>query len=140
MVVNLRTSLRYGEDSVSSPEARSLEEGSAMELARKLVPSWINGFEDYSCTIHSAGVSFWSAMGYEFGYESYSELPAPQNGPYAFVGTDVRSDSVWFDRSSGEPVTIVEFERYSGIIDAPKLAHKAGNLLLAHHRWEQRAK
>lgn len=111
-----------------------------LQLARELFPLWVEtGLRDYSCTIHSYGISFWSALGRVIGYEALGELPAPANGRYANVGDDVRSDSAWFDRVSGEPVLLVEFERYDGLVDEEKLIRKVDNLLLAHHRWGQPA-
>jgi len=111
-----------------------------MRVAERLFPGWVSrGLPDYSCTIHSAGISFWSSLGQAMGYEAFSEMPAPQQGCYAFVGDDVRSDSVWFHKETGQPVLLVEFERYSGPIDEEKLRAKADSLLLAHHRWGEKA-
>ena len=60
-------------------------------------------------------------------------------GPLAFVGGDVRSDSVWFGSDAQKPVVLIEFERYSSSSDGPKLLGKVDSLLLAHHRWDQQA-
>jgi hypothetical protein len=121
--------------------ARITEQVQNLRLARELFPSWVEtGFKDYSCTVHSYGISFWTALGQAMGYEAICELPAPSNGRYSAVGDDVRSDSAWFDRQSSEPILLVEFERYDGLADKDKLMGKVSNLLLAHHRWGQRAR
>jgi len=105
-----------------------------LQLARESFPLWTSrGLPDG--TIHSAGISLLTALGQALGYESYSEMPAPRKGRYAHVGDDVRSDSAWFDRITGHPVVLVEFERYSGQIDENGLMTKVKSLLLAHHRW-----
>ena len=106
-----------------------------MQHVRELFPTWtLRGLPDG--TVHSAGISLMTALGQVLGYESYCEMPAPRKGRYAYVGDDVRSDSAWFDRSSGRAVLLAEFERYAGTVDQGKLAIKVENLLLAQHRWE----
>lgn len=79
-------------------------------------------------------------LGRSLGFLTIGEFPAPQQGPMAFVGGDVRSDSVWFPEDSQSPVVLVEFERFSSSSDGPKLMGKVDSLLLAHHRWNQSAK
>jgi hypothetical protein len=83
-------------------------------------------------------MSYWSLLGTILGFEAVSEMPAPNDGPYAFVGDDVRNDSVWFAKQQHDPAVLVEFERYGGSGDEGKLAGKVDNLLLAHHRWGKR--
>jgi hypothetical protein len=115
---------------------RVSEELQGMKQARALFPSWTTrGLPDG--IVHSAGISLITAIGQILGYESYSEMPAPHIGRYAYVGDDVRSDSAWFDRSSGRAVLLAEFERYAGTVDEGKLMSKVENLLLAQHRWEE---
>ncbi len=74
-------------------------------------------------------------MGTILGYTSISEMPAPQDGSCAFVGDDVRSDSLWFYASDHKPIAVIEFERYARQSDEDKLVGKVDNLLLAYHRW-----
>jgi hypothetical protein len=105
----------------------------ALQQARESFPLWTSrGLPDG--TIHSAGISMLTTLGQALGYEAYCEMPAPRKGRYAYVGDDVRSDSAWFDRNTGGPVLLAEFERYSGQIDESGLLIKVKNLLLAHHR------
>ena len=114
-------------------------EASGLAIARKAMSLWtVLGLEDYSATLHSTGMSYWNLIGSSLGYDAIAEMPAPQVGPYAFVGEDVRSDSVWFHANSHDPVVLVEFERYKGHSDEGKLLGKMDSLLLAHHRWGQR--
>jgi hypothetical protein len=63
-----------------------------------------------------------------------SEVPAPRQGILANVDQDVRSDSVWFDRSTRTSALVAEFERYSG--KQKDLSPKVETLLLAQQRWE----
>jgi hypothetical protein len=97
------------------------------------------GVQDSGVWVHSLGCSFWTLLGARMGFVATSEAPAPALGTYRFIGVDVRSDSVWFDRESREPRLLLEFERYGGLIDAGKLLGKVKNLLLAHHRWGETA-
>jgi hypothetical protein len=101
----------------------------AMRQARELFPLWTSrGLPDG--TIHSAGISLLTALGQTLGYESYCEMPAPRQGHYAHVGDDVRSDSAWFNRSTGTAILLAEFERYSGIVDEGGLLAKIGIFFL----------
>jgi hypothetical protein len=109
-----------------------------LTVARAHLSLWVEkGLSDVSCTLHSSGMSYWNLIGTVLGYDAIGELPAPHDGPYAFVGDDVRSDSVWFEAPSHQPHVLVEFERYTGKTDETKLIGKVDNLLLAHHRWGQ---
>jgi hypothetical protein len=111
-----------------------------LSFARHAFPLWTeHGLRDYQLTLHSVGVSYWVALGHHLGYCGVGELPAPPEGRYGRVGDDVRCDATWFDRASGRPVLLAEFERYDGSEDEPKLLGKVENLLLAHHRWGQSA-
>jgi hypothetical protein len=117
---------------------RIRQESREMTVAHRHMSLWTAvGVEDYSCTIHSTGVSYWNAMGLAFGFNAIAEMPAPQSGPYAFAGDDVRSDSLWFAVPAGSPSVAVEFERYTRRTDEGKLIEKVKNLLLAHHRWDR---
>jgi len=112
------------------------EEASDLSIARARLALWsARGIPDTSCALHSVGMSYWSLLGTVLGFEAITEMPAPNDGPYAFVGDDVRSDSVWFTTRQHTPDVLVEFERYGGSADEGKLAGKVDNLLLAHHRW-----
>jgi len=75
-----------------------------------------------------------TAVGRDIGFAAVSEVPAPRLGILANVDQDVRSDSVWFDRSTRQPALIAEFERYSG--KQKDLSPKVETLLLAQQRWE----
>jgi hypothetical protein len=97
------------------------------------------GVRDSGVWVHSLGCSLWTVLGARLGFVATSEAPAPARGPYGFVGVDVRSDAVWFDRESRETRLLLEFERYGGLTDAGKLLGKVKNLLLAHHRWGETA-
>lgn len=129
----------YGGDPVvTSPIDRIRQEANDLSIARTSLSLWQErGVADTSCALHSVGMSYWSLLGTQSGFEAVSEMPAPNDGPYAFVGDDVRNDSVWFTMQH-EPLVLVEFERYSGAVDEGKLAGKVDNLLLAHHRWGRR--
>lgn len=106
----------------------------ALQQARESFPLWTSrGLPDG--TIHSAGISMLTMLGQALGYEAYCEMPAPRKGRYAHAGDNVRSDSAWFDRKTGGPVLLAEFERYSGQTHESELLAKVKNLLLAHHRW-----
>jgi len=119
---------------------RLTEECASLAVAREVLPLWTDrGLADYSCTLHSAGVTYWTSLGQRLGYQAFVEMPPPLRGAYAHVGLDVRSDSAWYSRDSVRPSVLVEFERYAGAIDEGKLMAKVSNLLLAHHRWEQAA-
>lgn len=135
MEVSHRRFLKCGGVSVHDGLTGRLNTGLLqMQQARSLFPLWTSrGLPDG--TVHSAGISLLTALGQTLGYEAYCEMPAPRKGRYAHVGDDVRSDSAWFDRSTGCPLLLAEFERYSGQVDESGLLTKVKNLLLAHHRW-----
>jgi hypothetical protein len=107
-----------------------------LELAREILPLWTDwGVEDSGVLIHSLGVTFLTSIGQHLGYVAVSEVPVPQQGTFAHIGDNVRSDSIWFDRTSHAPVLIAEFERYSGSDEHKlKLENKVRSLLLAQHR------
>lgn len=126
-----------GENEVNSSTVEQIrEEARTLTIAKQRLPIWTGqGLDDYSCTLHSTGSTYWNTMGADLGYVSITEMPAPQKGPCAFVGDDVRSDSLWFDAGEHRPIVVVEFERYTRRSDENKLVSKVDNLLLAYHRW-----
>ena len=64
------------------------------------------------------------------------EGPAP-----VAIGNDIRSDSVWFEKTTQQPEVFVEFERYDGsFVGKTKLDEKLGNLMEAAVRWEGKPK
>jgi hypothetical protein len=102
----------------------------------QISPLWTQqGVKDVSCSIHSVGLSCLTLLGNQLGYLAISEFPVPKQGEDAHVSDDIRSDIVWLDRQSYNPILIAEFERYSGVHDQEKLESKVRNLLLAYHRW-----
>lgn len=92
------------------------------------------GVRDASHLIHSLGCTFLTAAGRDLGFATVAEVPAPRHGVLSNVDQDVRSDSVWFHRSTRQPALIAEFERYSG--SHKDLSPKVETLLLAQQRWE----
>lgn len=117
---------------------RIRDEVRTLALARQHLSLWTErGLPDYSCSLHSAGTTYWNTLGAMLDFDAIVEMPAPQIGPFAFAGDDVRSDSLWFDRSGHHPIVVVEFERYTRQTDQLKLSGKVDNLLLAYHRWDQ---
>jgi hypothetical protein len=111
-------------------------EVSDLSIAKRHLGLWTDrGLGDNSCSLHSVGMTYWTLIGTMFGFDAVTEMPAPAEGAYGFVGDDVRSDSAWFAQNAGAPSVLVEFERYEGVSDQGKLAGKVNNLLLAHHRW-----
>ncbi len=91
------------------------------------------GVKDQDVMVHSLGVSAWNTLGHELGFMAVAECPAP---PSMVAGDDIRSDSVWFDKTTRMPVVVIEFERYDGTTKAmQKMAEKAEHLLEANQRW-----
>lgn len=122
----------FGEGSVA--DITALHRGLSMEAASTHLPMWTDwGVRDVSHLIHSLGCSFLTAIGRDLGFASVSEVPAPRDGGLANVEDDVRSDSVWYDRTSRRVVLVAEFERYAG--KQKDLSPKAETLLLAQQRW-----
>lgn len=90
------------------------------------------GLRDEDVFVHSLGCSLWNSLGHEAGYMAVVEAPAP----FA-VGNDIRSDSVWFHRETGDPAVLIEFERYDGSQRSKeKLERKLANLRAANARWD----
>jgi hypothetical protein len=92
------------------------------------------GVRDAGHLVHSLGCTLLTAVGRDLGFAAVSEVPAPRQGILANVDQDVRSDSVWFDRSTRHVALVAEFERYSG--KQKDLSPKVETLLLAQQRWE----
>lgn len=93
------------------------------------------GVRDAGHLVHSLGCTFLTAIGRDLGYTSVCEVPAPRQAPFSHVEEDVRSDSVWFDRTTRRVALVAEFERYAG--KQKDLSPKMETLLLAQHRWER---
>lgn len=105
-----------------------------IEAAASHLPMWTEwGVRDVGHLVHSLGCTFLTAVGSDLGFASVSEVPAPREGPLAHVEEDVRSDSVWFDRSTRRVALVAEFERYAG--KQKDLSPKVETLLLAQQRW-----
>jgi hypothetical protein len=99
------------------------------------LPMWTEwGVRDVGHFVHSLGCTFLTAAGRDLGLAAVSEVPAPREGPLAHVEENVRSDSVWFDRTTKRVALIAEFERYAG--KQKDLSPKVETLLLAQHRWD----
>jgi hypothetical protein len=106
-----------------------------VEAASSHLPMWTEwGVRDVGHFVHSLGCTFLTAAGRDLGFTAVSEVPAPREGPLAHVEEDVRSDSVWFDRTTKRVALVAEFERYAG--KQKDLSPKVETLLLAQHRWD----
>ncbi len=106
-----------------------------LDAAASHLPMWTEwGVRDVGHLVHSLGCTLLTAAGRDLGFAAISEVPAPRQGMLSNVDQDVRSDSVWFDRSTRDPVLIAEFERYSG--KQKDLSPKVETLILAQQRWE----
>ncbi|KAJ51233.1 hypothetical protein BD780_003479 [Clostridium tetanomorphum] len=125
-------------------------------VREKLFPMMTKfGVRDYSETVHSLGLNYITAIGREFNeVVSLSEYPvyphvaikgynefkiAENNEVYgvskANIISQVRPDSVWFDKFENTPVLICEFERYENNRRKDKmLKEKIQNLLVAYHQ------
>jgi hypothetical protein len=115
--------------SVNNAESRLTIDAAASHL-----PMWTEwGVRDVGHLVHSLGCTFLTAAGRDLGFAAVTEVPAPRNGPLAHVEEDVRSDSVWFDRTTRRVALVAEFERYAG--KQKDLSPKVETLLLAQHRW-----
>lgn len=121
-----------GEGSV----AEHLDVGSrlTLEAVTTHLPMWTEwGVRDVGHLVHSLGCTLLTAAGRDLGFTAASEMPAPRLGILGNVEQDVRSDSVWFDRSTRHVALIAEFERYAG--KQKDLSPKLETLLLAQQRW-----
>lgn len=105
-----------------------------LEVAAAHLPIWTEwGVRDAGHLVHSLGCTLLTAVGRDLGFTAVSEVPAPREGALAQVDQDVRSDSVWFDRTSRQVALLAEFERYSG--KQKDLSPKVETLCLAQQRW-----
>jgi hypothetical protein len=105
-----------------------------LEAASSHLPMWTEwGVRDLGHLIHSLGCTFLTGAGRDHGFAAVSEVPVPHEGPFAHVEEDVRSDSVWFDRTTKRVALLAEFERYAG--KKKDLRPKVETLLLAQQRW-----
>lgn len=87
-----------------------------------------SGIPDVGLTVHSHFLTFLASAGQSQGYPAVAECPiwwARDNG----LG-DVRADSVWFEKDSGEASLAFEFERFERG-DEGKLRSKVENLAIA---------
>jgi hypothetical protein len=115
--------------SVNNAESRLTIDAAASHL-----PMWTEwGVRDVGHLVHSLGCTFLTAAGRDLGFAAVTEVPAPREGSLAHVEEDVRSDSVWFDRTTRRVALVAEFERYAG--KQKDLSPKVETLLLAQHRW-----
>jgi hypothetical protein len=131
-------SYAYGGDQVVLSVVETIRnETRELSIAKRHLGLWTDrGVADASCALHSIGMTYWNLMGTLLGFDAVAEMPAPSDGRYGFVGDEVRNDSAWFPPKVDLPSVLVEFERYSGLLDEGKLAGKVNSLLLAHHRWQ----
>ncbi|TWA85141.1 hypothetical protein FBZ83_104413 [Azospirillum brasilense] len=105
-----------------------------IEAATFHLPMWTEwGVRDVGHLVHSLGCTFLTAAGRDLGFAAVSEVPAPREGPLEHVEEDVRSDSVWFNRTTRRVALVAEFERYAG--KQKDLRPKVQTLLLAQQRW-----
>ena len=105
-----------------------------LDAAAAHLPMWTEwGVRDAGHLVHSLGCTFLTAVGRDLGFAAVSEVPAPREGALAQVDQDVRSDSVWFDRTKRRVALVGEFERYSGKLK--DLSPKVETLCLAQQRW-----
>jgi hypothetical protein len=109
-----------------------------LKIAANLFPQAVSrGLPDFSCNIHSLGCSYWTALGQHAGFSAICEMPAPNVGVAALKGDNVISDSAWFAKTMDHPDVLVEFERYSDLVDGEKFISKVQNLLLGYWRWSE---
>lgn len=105
-----------------------------IEAASSHLPMWTDwGVRDVGHLIHSLGCTFLTAAGRDLGFAAVSEVPAPRERRLAHIEEDVRSDSVWFDRTTRRVALVAEFERYAG--KQKDLSPKIEALLLSQQRW-----
>ncbi|MBT0664922.1 hypothetical protein KI809_11480 [Geobacter pelophilus] len=99
------------------------DEFQQLRLAREHFPMWTEwGIEDAFTAVHSLGLSYLVTVGQALGFAACAEYP---------VDPSIRSDGVWWDKVTREPMAIFEFERYK---DGSELRDKVQNLLIAYHR------
>jgi hypothetical protein len=127
----------FGQPRMGSAEEVLRDEFRALVVAREDLPvlcDW--GIEDFSETVHSAGINYLAAIGRQAGRVAMTEYPvrvtAPGRSCTAVPGWII-PDAVWWRRETREVELIGEFERYEpGFGKRQTLQEKARNLLLAH--------
>lgn len=123
MAVNRREFWIYGDYLMDDFFAPLWEEFRQLHLAREHFPMWTEwGITDAFSTVHSLGLSYLVTIGQSFGFAACADFP---------VDLTVRSDGVWWDKTTREPMAVFEFERYK---DGSELRDKVQNLLIAYHR------
>jgi hypothetical protein len=122
---------------MSSVDEVLRDEFDALSCARQDLPllsDW--GIEDFSETVHSAGINYLAAIGRRAKRVAVTEYPVRITAPSRWctpVPGWVIPDAVWWDRETREVELIAEFERYEpGASKRQTLQEKARNLLLAH--------
>jgi hypothetical protein len=124
------------QDALRRAERALRAELASLAVARADFPmltAW--GVENFSQTIHSLGCNYLAAVGRAAGFWAISEYPV--RVPSVGAAGSVRPDVAWWDRDTGEPVLLGEFERAEARRTG-KLVDKAGNLLRAHHALGER--
>jgi hypothetical protein len=95
----------------------------------------VTGVRDIGPAVHSHFLSYLLALGNQLGYSAVVDSPLAyqptgQEQPSAEL---IRPDSTWYDRGSGQPVVIAEFERHEPRLTG-KLRDKAQNLVAFYHQ------
>lgn len=114
----------------------TLAEFSARSLLAVHYPALATtGVRDYGLAIHSHFVSYLLSLGDHLGYSAVADSPLAfgPTGPELPDSELIRPDSTWYDRTSGLPVVLVEFERHEPRL-AGKLREKAQNLVAFYHQ------
>ena len=113
-----------------------LEEGTIRQNYFPMLTNY--GLRDYSESVHSTGLNYLTEIGRQIeGVTSLSEFSVyPVDSQYSHTATrEVRPDSLWFERDTGMPLFVAEFERFeSSKLKHDKLREKIENLLLAYHQ------
>jgi hypothetical protein len=98
------------------------------ELMAEHFPMLLSGIPDTGLTVHSHFLTFLASAGQSQGYSAVAECPIWWGRDNGFG--DVRADSVWFEKHSGEASLAFEFERFERG-DEGKLRGKVENLAIA---------
>lgn len=95
----------------------------------------VTGVRDSGPAIHSHFLSYLLALGNHLGYSAVADSPLafPSTEPEQPDADLIRPDSTWYDRESGRPVVIAEFERHEPRL-AGKLREKAQNLVAFYYQ------
>ncbi len=100
------------------------------------------GVMDYSESVHTTGLNYITQIGRCMeGVIALSEYPIfSELSSYPARKTrEVRLDSIWFNKTNGNPLLICEFERYEKNRQKNrKLQEKIENLLIAYHQLEEK--